>query len=148
MWEVHLYVEAESITPKRSQRKTMYVLELIRPDKAPAKTKDRMMVVEDTYHAAILHTIASALAELKAKNNIDLHIHTRDSFVAACIEKSMQTWKENGYKKKDGTPVTNSLLWSSIGMNLDRILPEGQQAHGHQEQHSYYRWMMEQMKKR
>ena len=95
----------------------MYVLELIRTDKAPAKTKDRMLEVEDTYHASILHTIASALAELNAKNNIDLHVHTR-------------------------------LLWSSISMNLERILPQGQQVHGHQEKHSYYQWMMEQMKKR
>lgn len=126
----------------------MYVLELIRTDKAPAKTKDRMMEVEDTYHASILHTIASALAELIAKNNIDLHVHTRDSFVASCLEKNIQTWKENGFKKRDGSPVTNSLLWSSISMNLERILPQGQQVHGHQEKHSYYQWMMEQMKKR
>lgn len=107
-----------------------------------------MLELDDTYHAAILHTIAAGLAQLKQNKNIDLHIHTRDSFVVSCLEKSMPAWKKNGYKKKDGTPVTNTLLWSSIGTSLERILPEGQKPHGHQDQHSYYQWMMGQMKKR
>ena len=106
------------------------------------------MEYDGTYHAAILHTLLAALTEIKRDSCAQIHIHSSDEFVAVCVEKSLQIWKEKGYRKKDGSPIGNEIAWSAVSNALERILPEGKQAHGHPGHHSFYQWMMREMERK
>ena len=108
MYEVHIYIETDSTSPRRMERWYGYVLEYETKTGRPI-TREGFEKITGTYHQATLQAINSALYRLT--KDCELYIHTPDEFVVDMVENNLETWAKCGFINRRGQPVANHEEW-------------------------------------
>lgn len=139
--EVHIYAEAGSRVMQEKERMAGYVMEVRFPS-GKIVTKEDFYLMKGTYNEVIMDAFARALERMT--KSCELHLHTQNSFVLGIISGPvLEEWESNGFMGSKGRPVKHSELWESISRGISR-----HQLYTETGQHSYYRWMMEEMQRR
>lgn len=110
MFEVHVYIEIDSISAKETEKWYGYVLEC--QLHGEPKTVDGSGKVLGTYHKATLTAITAALERLN--QTCEVHIHIADDFVANMIEQNLDRWAGMGFVTTKGKPVANQEEWMHL----------------------------------
>lgn len=108
MYEVHIYIETDSVSPRRMERWYGYVLEYETKTGRPI-TREGFKKITGTYHQATLQAMNAALGRLT--KDCELYIHTPDEFVVDMVENNLETWAECGFINRRGQPVANQEEW-------------------------------------
>ena len=139
MFEVAIYLEASSVSPRETKRKYGYVLE--------TKTKtNKTRTVEDfeeitaTYHKTLLVAAVKALKRLNRTCMVTIHIN--NSFVANMIENQLSKWAENGFNTISGDDIANKEEWIELSEELKKHIYTITQ-----DKHSYTAWLRREMEK-
>ena len=118
--------------------KTHIYLTLDRNGSAPAKRKYRYTITADhsvktvsgggeaegTMHHVTLMALVEALGRFR--ENAQITIHAEDNYVLTRITGSLPEWMENGFRKKDGSPLTDADLWQRLSelVRCQKVLME------------------------
>ena len=111
MFEVHLYIETDSTSPKTTQKQYGYVLEC-RTGAGNLCTREGFGSLYGTYHCAILWGIITAMSRLNQP--CEVHIYTKDDFITGMIERNLEHWAAAGFRTAKGKPVANREEWERI----------------------------------
>lgn len=140
MFTVHIYVETESTAPCSMSRMSGYILEC-KTASGATRTVEGFGKKMGTYHRAVLLTLEDALKRLNQP--CEIHIHTQDEYVLTSIEKYLPIWAGNGYRNRKGDLIKNHFEWGRIWELLKGHLVTAEPG-----MHSYYSWMLSEMKRK
>ena len=132
---MNIYVEAGCEAPADRIRRVGCVMEW---DKGI--TKQVFGKKKGTYNDAILKTLIDVVGRLPEEKEIN--IFSKNVYVLKMIGKQLDVWQQNGYVRKDGKPVKSAELWQQLA---DKI--KGREVSAVSGPHSYYNWMIREMKK-
>lgn len=103
-----------------------------------------MIETDTTYHGSILEAMLAGAGRIRKK--VKLKIYTTDSFVTYSIEHDLDRWTHNGFRRADGSLISNAGLWHSLAGVLSGIsdkLPDVRSGG-----HGYYNWMISEMRRK
>lgn len=127
--QAHIYIEVSERNPRETKKRYAYVLDV--EDKI--KTYAGTCALKGTYNRAVLTAIARALDHLS--HPYEVHIHTTNT-IALSMLQNLEKWAEDGFLKKDGTPIANRAelehIWEQ-GKDCTFVASPGS--------HSYQEWL-------
>lgn len=140
MFVVHMYVEAESTTPKEMPRTTGYILEYERRDGNVHEHAEYFRET-GTYNHAVLKTLVRAVGELRRP--CEIHLHSQNDYILGAVSRYLPRWAENHYQSAKGTYVRDHFDWAILHGRLEghMIVPEPGM-------HMRYGEMLDEMEKR
>lgn len=139
MQEVHVYIYAEGVPMKESEKWFGYVLEC----KASGRsvTREGFGKTNATGHGAVLAAAIQAMGRLN--QSCEVHLHTEDEFVLHMLENRLDVWAGNGFLTSRGKAVANQGEWMELwGLSQKQLIlsePGG---------HAYSGWLQEEIRKR
>ena len=137
MFEVAIYLEASSVSPKEITRKYGYVLETkTKTDKT--KTAEAFGEITATHHKTILVAAVKALKRLN--QTCAVTIHTSNPFIANMIENQLSKWQGNGFNTKSGEDIANKKEWAELAEELKKHIYTITQ-----DKHPYTAWLRREM---
>ena len=137
MPEVHIYIETDSVSPRKGLKQYGYVLET----PGDTRTREGFGAVKGTWHNATLYALIESVSRLLEP--CEVHIHIPNEYVAYMLDKNLAGWAQTGFLGSKGKPVANREEWEVLWdlVKDQTIIPEP----GH---HAYSRWLIEEMKRR
>lgn len=139
MQEVHIYIYAEGLPVKESEKWFGYVLEC----KASGRsvTREGFGKVNATRNGVVLEAMIEAMGRL---NQIcEVHLHTENEFVLHMLENRLDVWPGNGFLTAKGKAVANQGEWKRL-----RELSQKQLILSEPGGHAYAGWLQEEIRKR
>ena len=139
MFEVAIYLEASSVSPREIKRKYGYVLEC-KTKTNKMRTAEAFGEIIATHHKTILVAAVEALKRLN--QTCVVTIHTSNSFIANMIGNQLPKWQGNGFNTRSGDDISNKEEWIKLSEELKKhiyIIT--------QEKHSYTAWLGSEMKR-
>lgn len=110
MERVNVYISISPANTRKSKKRYGFVLECIIGDLP--YTRDQFGEVEDTYNAAVLKVINSALRRMN--RSCEIHLYTENTYVLGMIEKNLDLWAGNGFVTSKGEPLKNREEWQNL----------------------------------
>ena len=138
-FRVNIYIETSRRGPSEGKGKYIYVLEYMLKDGTPY-TKDGTETFEKiNENKLVLKAIIAAGKRLTKPCSI--RIFTGCNHVLSTTHNGWHIeWQKNGWKKKNGQPINNAALWEELVTVLDKHAVTYTK-----DEHSYKRWMREQL---
>ena len=137
MFEVAIYLEASSTSPRESKKKYGYVLET-KTKTNKTKTTEDFGEINATYHKAVLAAATDALQRLN--QTCIVTIFTTNTFVANMIENQLSKWAGNGFITRTGEDIANKEEWIRLSKELRKHIYTIKQG-----QHPYMAWLRKEM---
>lgn len=116
MRRVEIYVDSDTMTPRRTQRAVGYVLEYVH--NGQPYTRDHFAITTATYHGAVLSMLIDALGRMREA--CEIHVHTRDAYILTALEKNLKIWQGRDFLTARGQPITDRDEW----MRLQTLIPD------------------------
>ncbi len=140
MQNVNLYIETSIHGPAKKPGSYIYILECVR--NGEARTRDgRGAIGETTENALALTALAEAVQRITEP--CSLRVFTRCEHILNVMGNHWaRQWRKNGWRNAKGSPVKHAELWEKALCGLDRhccLFTD--------EEHSYTRWMQEELKR-
>lgn len=139
MYEVHIYIAMDNVSPREAKRNYGYVLECM-TSKGIA-TREGFGSVRGTYNKAILYAMIQAMSRLN--QSCELHIHAENSYVMNMLEHQLSKWAGADFKNKKGEPVANAEEWMQVWQITKKQFITAEPG-----RHAYSEWIREEMRKR
>lgn len=140
MYEVHIYIETDSISPRPTNKQYGYVLEC-RTAAGDLRTREGFGRFCGTYNRVVLRGIIEAMNRLNQP--CEVHVHTENDFVVNMIERNLEHWAAEGFLTTKGTPVANREEWEQLWK-----LAQTQLLFAGAGRHAYYSWLLSEMERR
>jgi ribonuclease HI len=113
MYDVKLYIAADSLNPHVSRKKYMYCLECRGTElKGSGETFD-------SWHGANLEAICAGLKRIT--NNCTITIYTLDKWLIHAFKDFFPGWRENGFVNYKGDKVEHHEKWQEIHRNESKM---------------------------
>lgn len=135
---VHIYAESETADFRCVNRGVGYVLETVLPS-GKTVTREKFMQMTGTYNDVILRAFNEALARMKEP--CEIHLQSQNRYILTAIDRYLDTWEENGYRKASGEEISGAEHWKEFSKLIEKHLICVESG-----QHSYLSWMMNEMK--
>lgn len=135
---VHIYAESETADFRRIDRGTGYVLEVKLPS-GKTVTREKFEWMTGTYNEVILKAFNDALSRMTEK--CEIHFHTQNKYILTAIDRYLDTWQGNHFKKSSGEAISGASLWEEFSDRISGHLVQTEEGH-----HSYLTWMLNEMK--
>lgn len=139
MQEVHVYIYAEGMPMKESEKWFGYVLEC--RVSGQSVTREGFGKVNATHNGAVLTAMVRAMGRLN--RTCEVHLHAEDEFVLRMLENRLDVWAGNGFLTAKGKAVANQEEWMELwGLSQKQLIlsePGG---------HAYSGWLKEEIRKR
>ena len=134
--EMSIYLAASSRYQASKQRKTCYLLEAV--VNGVPYTKHEVLVLEETYHGAMVQTLRTAADRIREP--VDVHIYTDDSYLVSRL-KELDLMRASGFRNRDGTMIAYADAWEAIAAHIKDVEVKAGA-------HSYSEWMQRQMEEK
>lgn len=140
MFEVHIYIETDSASPKDTEKQYGYVLEC-RMASGKIETRQGFGKLEGTYHQITLSALSEAMKRIH--KSCEITVHTENIFVANMLNQNMERWAGNGFLTSKGKPIANQDKWRDIWDSYKKHIVKTESG-----SHAYSSWLQMEMRKR
>lgn len=124
MYEVDIYIQTDSISPRTLNRCYAYIIECQKKS-GKLHRVEGTGEIEATLHQATLTAINEAMERLN--RSCTVHIYTEDRFVCNMFASNIDKWAGNGWKTSKGSEIENQdewkKLWKLTRGQLVRMIP-------------------------
>lgn len=124
MWEVNIYVQTDSTSPRTLERSYVYIIECERKSGKLHKVEGGGKIT-GTLHQATLTVINKALKRLN--QSCTVHIYTEDRFICNMFVSNIDKWAANDWKTSKNSEVENreewEMFWKLTRGQLVRMIP-------------------------
>lgn len=138
MWEVNIFIQTDSISPRTLNRSYGYLIEC-RTQSGKLHKKEEIGKIEGTLHQAALTAVNQAMKRLN--QSCIVHIYTEDRLLCNMFSSSMDKWAANDWRTSKNSEVKNREEWETLFKltrgQLVRMIPG---------KHKYSDWLVTKMK--
>ena len=139
-YRVNIYIETSRRGPSKGSGKYMYVIEFLKGD-TPV-TREGIESFENTFENELALKAMIAAVKRLTKPCV-IRFYTSCNHVLSTTHNSWHIqWQKNGWRRSDGREAKNAALWEELVAVL--------QPHAvtyTKDEHSYRRWMREQLER-
>lgn len=142
MWKVRIYLETDSTFQGKKHRRCGYVLAT--KLRGEEKTEKGLGFSEETYHRAMLKTLAEAF--FRMNKQAEICVYTEDPYITSGLSK-LEEMAKGGWCNSNGKPMKNTAEWQEVYKQCHKNFQEPHKISTECGKHCYSMWIKERMKK-